>query len=407
MEQLNNKLSPDNCCSPGDESSGRKLSSSGVTIMSSMDNVDVQATCSTEPLHPMAEYEKPGYSRCAFVERFMETAVGPVPVIRPTLDVGDLISTFVVRCGINRYSYTVAPGLYAVGQPDETCEVLVTANFKLTFDHLRKELSNINAWILVLDTRGINVWCAAGKGTFGTAELVKRIRISQLDHIVSHRRLIVPQLGATGVSAHSVKKQSGFRVVYGPVRACDIPAFLENNRTADKIMRQVTFNLYERLILTPVELWIALKPALITALILFLLSGLGPGIFSFSTLRQRGSLGILSLVAGMVSGAVITPALLPFIPFRRFALKGIVTGIFCAALFLAAASATTMTIPGPAGWSALFLFSVTISSYLAMNFTGTTPFTSPSGVEKEMKNFIPLQLSALVISFGLWIYSAF
>jgi len=42
-----------------------------------------------------------------------------------------------------------------------------------------------------------------------------------------------------------------------------------------------------------------------------------------------------------------------------------------------------------------------------MNFTGATPFTSPSGVEKEMKRFIPVQLIALVISTGLWIYSAF
>jgi len=65
------------------------------------------------------------------------------------------------------------------------------------------------------------------------------------------------------------------------------------------------------------------------------------------------------------------------------------------------------SIYGTAGFLALFLFSVAISSFLAMNFTGTTPFTSPSGVEKEMKRYIPAQLGALVISSGLWIYSAF
>jgi len=32
-----------------------------------------------------------------------------------------------------------------------------------------------NLWILILDTKGVNVWCAAGKGTFGTEELVFRI----------------------------------------------------------------------------------------------------------------------------------------------------------------------------------------------------------------------------------------
>ena len=93
---------------------------------------------------------------------------------------------------------------------------------------LRKELDGINAWILILDTKGINVWCAAGKGTFSTQELVKRITENHLDKIVRHKRVIVPQLGATGVSAFDVKKQSRFRVIYGPVRTSDIRAFLKN-----------------------------------------------------------------------------------------------------------------------------------------------------------------------------------
>jgi hypothetical protein len=60
-----------------------------------------------------------------------------------------------------------------------------------------------------------------------------------------------------------------------------------------------------------------------------------------------------------------------------------------------------------AGTTALFLFSVMVSSHLAMNFTGATPFTSPSGVEKEMKQFLPVQLAGVLVAAGLWIYSAF
>jgi hypothetical protein len=81
---------------------------------------------------------------------------------------------------------------------------------------------------LILDTKGINVWCAAGKGTFGTDELVGRILKTGLSEIVSHRKLVLPQLGAPGVSAHEVTKQTGFSVVYGPVRAKDIKAFLDS-----------------------------------------------------------------------------------------------------------------------------------------------------------------------------------
>ena len=109
---------------------------------------------------------------------------------------------FKVRWGIGRMNYAVDPGLYALGEPDSSSPVLVTANYKLSFDRLRQALPNRQAWILVLDTKGINVWCAAGKGTFGTGELVERIRASSLEQVVNHRDLILPQLAAPGVAAH-------------------------------------------------------------------------------------------------------------------------------------------------------------------------------------------------------------
>ena len=378
-----------------------KISTSGVSIMGSMED---RPSCATEPDKPGTAYEKPGYRLCSYVDRFIPTDAGPVPLIKPKLTKDDIVSTFLVRCGIGRYSYTVSPGLYGIGNPDKNSEVLVTANFKLTFDHLRKELSGIHAWILVLDTKGINVWCAAGKGTFSTRELVRRIKTSSLGKVVDHKRVILPQLGATGVSAREVKKQSGFRVIYGPVRAKDIPAFLKNDKTADKTMRQVTFSLYERFILTPVEIQVALKPALMFALAVFIFSGFGPGIFSFAGVWDRGRPAFFALITGIISGAIVTPVLLPHIPSRQFAVKGIISGTVFAGIFLLLSASAGH---GISGLMALFLFSVTISSYLAMNFTGATPFTSPSGVEKEMRRFIPVQLAGLVISSGLWIYSAF
>jgi hypothetical protein len=381
-----------------ENNSPKGLSSSGVTLMPSMDQA--QNSCAA-PGQDTA-HEKPGYILGHWVEDFIETPAGLVPRIKTSLSARDRVSTALVRCGFNRYRYIVAPGLYAVGHPTQESEVLVTANFKLTFDHLRKELANINAWILVLDTKGINVWCAAGKGTFSTRELVFRLQDSQVSKVVDHKRVILPQLGATGVSAREVKSLSGFRVIYGPVRASDLPRYLENNKKTDPEMRQVTFSFWERVVLTPVEVQIVLKPALITALVMFILSGIGPGIFSLGSAWDRGWLSLSGLAAGIVSGAVITPALLPFIPVREFALKGIITGIGFAILLLLALPTASFTTG-----LALFLFTITISSFLAMNFTGTTPFTSPSGVEKEMKRYIPVQLTCLVASSGFWIYGAF
>ena len=84
-----------------------------------------------------------------------------------------------IRCRLFnsfRMNYTVEPGIYAVGAPDGRSPVLVTANYKLGFDLLRRELGGFDAWIVVLDTRGINVWCAAAKGPCSTQEVVQRVQ---------------------------------------------------------------------------------------------------------------------------------------------------------------------------------------------------------------------------------------
>jgi len=392
MDKQNKKIDP----------TSKGFSTTGVHITESMP-VN-QAACGDLPSDPMAVYEKPGYKLMQYIEGFIKTDVCLVPLIKTDLDKVDYIANSLVRCGINRYKYRIVPGLYAVGKPTRESEVLVTANFKLTIDHLRKAISGINAWILVLDTKGINVWCAAGKGTFSTATLVRQIKDAQLDRIVDHGRVIVPQLGATGVSATAVKKESGFKVVYGPVRATDIPVFFNNSFVAGEQMRTVTFTLFERLILSPIELQTALKPALFAAVIIFFLSGIGPSVFSITNAWSRGATAVIALAVGMFSGAVITPALLPFIPVKEFALKGIIAGLGTALLFIFAFPAAAVSLKAGI---ALLLFTTTISSVMAMNYTGTTPFTSPSGVEKEMKRYIPIQLISLVFSTGIWIFSAF
>lgn len=142
-----------------------------------------------------------------------------IPLVSTQLNLSDYLGAIKGRWGIGRDHYTIVPGLYKVGKPNHESDVFVSANYKLSFDALRKNLDSINAWILVIDTKGINVWCAAGKGTFGTDILMKSIKTSSLENIVSHHTIIVPQLGAVGVAAHVVKERSGFRVIYGPVMA--------------------------------------------------------------------------------------------------------------------------------------------------------------------------------------------
>jgi hypothetical protein len=347
--------------------------------------------------------ERPGYTLCPFVEDFVQTTVGPVPRIKTELSATDIIGTVKTRLSISRMNYMVAPGLYCVGDPNPDSPVLVTANYKLTFDVLRREMVGLNVWILVVDTRGINVWCAAGKKTFSTQEVIQRVKLSSLDRVVAHRKLILPQLSATGVSAQQVKKGCGFKVVWGPVRALDIKSFLEGGMKADTDMRRVTFSFPERVVLIPVELSAVLKQTVWLIVFAFLLSGIGWDIFSIKAAWLRGLTFFAAGVAGIFSGAVLAPAFLPWIPTRTFALKGAITGL------ITGTGVVWMFWNQVDGWGALGLLfcTVVISSYLAMNFTGSTPYTSMSGVEKEMRRALPLQMAAGLLTIVVWVGSAF
>ena len=91
------------------------------------------------------------------------------------ITMADRLDHFLARWGFNREGHRVEPGLFRLGNPTPDSAVFASANYALSFDALRSALSGKDAWILVLDTKGINVWCAAGKGTFGTEELVRKI----------------------------------------------------------------------------------------------------------------------------------------------------------------------------------------------------------------------------------------
>ncbi|MGZ8447952.1 MAG: mercury methylation corrinoid protein HgcA [Candidatus Deferrimicrobiaceae bacterium] len=339
----------------------------------------------------------------SFVDGKVETPAGPVPRVHSRIGIRDLLGRWKVRWGIGRDRYRVAPGLYALGAPGGDSPVLVTANYKLTFDVVRRDAAGLDAWILVLDTRGINVWCAAGEGTFGTEEVVRRVTEARLAEVVSHRNLILPQLGAPGVAAHEVRKGSGFSVTYGPVRSRDIRAFLEAGMKASPSMRRVVFPTIDRLVLTPIEITGFLRPAGWAAVSLVLLAGIGPGVFSPGAAWERGFAGVAALAAGILAGAVVTPVLLPWIPGRAFSVKGGLAGGVLA-------GGAVMWYRGaldPPAALALLLAMTAVSSFVAMNFTGATPFTSPSGVEKEMRRALPVQAGLTVLAALLWVGGAF
>ena len=319
-------------------------------------------------------------------------SITAVPKIVPTthrLTARNRWDHFLARVGVKRGEHRLEPGLYAVGNPTPDSPVFVTANYTLSFDALRSSLEGIDGYILVLDTQGINVWCAAGKGTFGTNEIVLRVMITRLGEVVQHRNLILPQLGAPGVAAHEVKKRTSFRVEYGPVRAVDLPEYLKTHKATPE-MRRVEFPLRDRLVLVPVEFVHVILPMLAVAVVLYFVGGL---------------VSAFAAVAAAMAGAVLFPLLLPWLPTHNFSTKGFILGGLVALPF---ALSVFLQHPDWVWWRQVgqaleFLLAMpAVTAFLALNFTGSTTYASRSGVKREMFTYIP----AMAWTFGIGILLA-
>ena len=302
-----------------------------------------------------------------------------------TITFANRLDHFLARWGWKRESHRIDPGLYRLGNPTPDSPVFASANYTLSFDALRSALADTDAWILVLDTKGINVWCAAGKGTFGTEELVRRIAVTGLATVVSHKKIIVPQLGAPGISWPEVLRKSKFLVEYGPVRAGDLPEYLKTH-VATPAMRRVEFPLRARLVLTPVEFVHTALAMLIVAVFLWFLAG---------------PVAALAAVTAVLAGTVLFPAFLPNIPTKDFSTKGLILGLIIAIPF-AAVFGTNPSLPGwadAAGAVTALLIIPAVIAYFALNFTGCTTFTSRAGVKKEIFRYVPVM--ALMAGTGI------
>jgi hypothetical protein len=331
-----------------------------------------------------------------------------VPALSTRITAADTLRRWGFRWGIGRMKARFEPGLYRIGEPTPDSPVVVTCNYRMTVDIVRHDLAGADVWLLVLETYGINVWCAAGKKTFGTDELVRRIFATHLADHVAHETLVLPQFGAVGVSANDVRGATGYRVVWGPVRSADLREFLAAGLKATPEMRAVTFTLSERLALSPMELVPSLKYALWATPIMLVLAVLGASIGTKSFAWQAAPMAIFPAVAGfaiaVIAGAVLVPALLPWLPGRALTVKGAIAGALLA-------SAGLVALPGMLGgqsvwgWLGILLPATAVASYVGVNFTGSTPYTSPSGVEAELRRALPVQGAALAAGLICWTIS--
>jgi len=137
-------------------------------------------------------------------------------------------------------------GWVKIGNPDENSPVILTCNFRLTVKRVRRALKGMNAHLLIANSRGINVWCAATGGLLTNHDVISVLKTSGIEKRVNHRRVILPQLAATGIETQVIQKKTGWKVLWGPVYAKNIPRFIQSNYNKTKEMRQVVFPLSQR-----------------------------------------------------------------------------------------------------------------------------------------------------------------
>jgi len=145
------------------------------------------------------------------------------------------------------FPHRAETGLRAVGRPDEDSPVLVSCNYTLSVARLLRTLEGLDVWVLVAQSSGINVWCAACGGTFTDHQVISAIKTSGLAQKVRHRRIVLPGLSAPGMDVESIRQKTGFRARFGPAEARDIPAYLEAGMKKRPGMERKDFGIGHRM----------------------------------------------------------------------------------------------------------------------------------------------------------------
>jgi NAD-dependent dihydropyrimidine dehydrogenase PreA subunit len=247
-------------------------------------------------------------------------------------------------------------GLMKIGNPGRDAPVLVTGNYTETVRRLNKALKGENVWLLVANSKGINVWCAAGGGHLTHHDVISAIVTSGAEAKIDNHTLVLPQLGATGIERQKITKATGWTTIWGPARLEDLPSFLHQGQRATPRQRFMRFPLWERLEIA--VMW-AIPMIIIGTFLFALLGGWRVGL-SVGVVVSAIVFGIFAALPWLrVTGQI------RWVTFSLFALIGFASGI----TFLwisGGVSVRDLSLTGVAAVVAMALLSIDLA--------GTTPW---------------------------------
>lgn len=132
-------------------------------------------------------------------------------------------------------------------------------------------------------------------------------------------------------------------------------------------------------------------------LVCLLLAPLGSARFSFIPILKTGLGAFATVLTGFATGVFLVPALLRVLPMRPFAAKGLLAGAFTGLV-----PAVLLYSAWPLSLAQVMACSA-FASWFAMHYTGSTPFTSLSGVDREMRLFMPVQGGLIGLALLVWL----
>lgn len=279
------------------------------------------------------------------------------------------------------------PGLYTYGNPTVKSPVMVTANYQLTVRRVGNVLQKENAYLLVTDTMGENVWCAARGGKFSAKEVAEVIKATRINELVDHQRLILPQLSAGGIDHREVEKATGWKAKFGPIYARDIPAYLRTGKKTER-QRIISFGLRERLEM-------ALQQSFFLSKFFFFwlfLAGL-IGVMIFPTLSFF-AISILILPILWLS-YLLFAVMFPLFPTKSFLKRSIMYG-FLLAIILATFNlfVYSKTLIGTSQW---LVIGFAMGHFQGMDYSGASPISKPTEIDNEYPTMIIILGISLII----------
>lgn len=280
-------------------------------------------------------------------------------------------------------------GLYYTGQKyDNDTPLLVSCNFLLTVVLLFYTLKGMNVRILIIDTKGVNVWCSAGKGQFSAKTIIQELQKYTPDYIEPKPQIIIPKLALSGIQLADLRKKD-IRPIIGPVYMNDLPAYLNTKLFIDRTMDRMRYDIWDRLYI------------LVPSLIQFMKYFLWIGALFFILRILLGWMFPSLYFTYALSGILIYQIAFPLLPGRHFSSKAIFlsavfTGMIIGVAFTGSVRLLDTLFTITLIWSTFIFFS--------LYYTGNSGVSNYSDVKQEIIRFLPISFLMAIVALGIYVY---